>query len=46
MDFLRRAGHAYYLRTITAQTRSAFVARENRCPPRIKCGAGFLRIMR
>jgi hypothetical protein len=31
---------------ISAQTRSAFVARENRCTPRIKCGAGFFRIMR
>ena len=30
---------------ISAQTRSAFVARENRFTPRIKCGAGFLRIM-
>jgi hypothetical protein len=30
---------------ISAQTRSAFVARENRYPPRIKCGAGFFRIM-
>ena len=26
---------------ISAQTRSAFVARENRFPPRIKCGACF-----
>jgi hypothetical protein len=25
--------------------RFAFVARENRYPPRIKCGAGFFRIM-
>jgi hypothetical protein len=31
---------------IPAQTRSAFVARENRCTPRIKCGAGFSRITR
>ena len=30
---------------ISAQTRSAFVARENRYPPRIKCGAGFFRIL-
>ena len=30
---------------ISAQTRSAFVARENRFTPRIKCGAGFFRIM-
>jgi hypothetical protein len=35
----------YCLSMISAQTRSAFVARENRSPPRIKCGAGFFRIM-
>jgi hypothetical protein len=30
---------------ISAQTPLAFVARENRYTPRIKCGAGFFRIM-
>jgi hypothetical protein len=30
---------------ISAQTHFAFVARENRFTPRIKCGAGFFRIM-
>ena len=30
---------------ISAQTLLAFVARENRFTPRIKCGAGFFRIM-
>jgi len=30
---------------ISAQTLLAFVARENRYTPRIKCGAGFFRIM-
>ena len=32
---------AFCLSMISAQTRSAFVARENRFPPRIKCGACF-----
>jgi hypothetical protein len=32
------------LSLISAQTRSAFAAREKRYPPRIKCGAGFFRV--
>src|SRR5580700_3335458 len=34
-----RAARLYCLCMISEQTRSAFVARENRCPPRITCGA-------
>jgi hypothetical protein len=35
-----------YLRMISAHNASTFVARKDRCPPRIKCGAGLFRIMR
>jgi hypothetical protein len=42
----RHRALAHCLRMISAQTRPAFVVRENRYAPRIKCGAGFFRIMR